>query len=113
MSLVKISRAGIPYASIVEYINTAKALAIISGILLSVAIVVEAQARQLDELIDEFDQNQIMRIQDNSSKTRLSILFYSFMWNSQRIARQTLLLLKVFKDPLAHRLDDKWGRLSP
>jgi hypothetical protein len=35
------------------------------------------------------------------------------MWNSQRIARQTLLLLKVFKDPLAHRLDDKGGRLSP
>jgi len=74
---------------------------------------VEAMARQLDELIDEFDQNQIMRIQDNTSKTRLSILFYSFMWNSQRIAGQTLLLLKVFKDPLAHRLDDKGGRLSP
>ena len=54
-----------------------------------------------------------MRIQDNSSKTRLSILFYSFMWNSRRIARQTLLLLKIFKDPLAHRLDDKGGRLSP
>jgi phosphate/sulfate permease len=74
---------------------------------------VESKAQQLNELIDEFDQNQIMRIQDNSSKTRLSILFYSFMWNSQRIARQTLLLLKVFKDPLAHRLDDKGGRLSP
>ena len=74
---------------------------------------VEAQAQRLDELIDEFDQNQIMRIQDNTSKTRLSILFYSFMWNSQRIARQTLLLLKIFKDPLAHRLDDKGGRLSP
>jgi len=74
---------------------------------------VEAQAKQLDELIDEFDQNQIMRIQDNSSKTRLSILFYSFMWNSQRIAGQTLLLLKVFKDPLSRHLDDKGGRLSP
>jgi phosphate/sulfate permease len=67
---------------------------------------VEEKSRQLDELIHEFDMNQIMRIQDNSSKTRLSILFYSFMWNSQRIANQTLHLLKIFKDPLAHRLDD-------
>jgi hypothetical protein len=67
---------------------------------------VEAKSRQLDELIHEFDQNQIMRIQDNSSKTRLSILFYSFMWNSQRIARQTVTLLEIFQDPLAHRLDD-------
>jgi hypothetical protein len=65
---------------------------------------VESKSRQLDDLIHEFDQNQIMRIQDNSSKTRLTILFYSFMWNSQRIARQTLLLLHVFQDPLAPRL---------
>ena len=68
---------------------------------------VESKSRQLDDLIHEFDQNQIMRIQDNTSKTRLSILFYSFMWNSQRIARQTLLLLHVFQDPLAHRLGDE------
>ncbi len=73
---------------------------------------VESKAKQLDELIDEFDQNQIMRIQDNSSKTRLSILFYSFMWNSQRIARQTRILLQIFKDPLAHRLDDNGADLS-
>ena len=32
VSLVKISHAGIPYSTIVEYINTAKALAIISGL---------------------------------------------------------------------------------
>jgi len=67
---------------------------------------VEAKSRQLDELIHEFDQNQIRRIQDNSSKTRLSILFYSFMWNSQRIAGQTVVLLQIFQDPLAHRLDE-------
>lgn len=65
---------------------------------------VEAKSRRLNELIHEFDQNQIVRIQDNSSKTRLTILFYSFMWNSQRIARQTLLLLHVFQEPLAPRL---------
>jgi len=62
------------------------------------------KSRQLDELINGFYKNQIMRIQNNTSKTRLSILFYSFMWNSQRIARQTLLLIRVFKDPLAYRL---------
>jgi hypothetical protein len=66
---------------------------------------IEAKSLRLDELIHEFDQNQIMRIQDNSSKTRLSILFYSFLWNSQRIARQTLILIQIFQDPLAHRLD--------
>jgi hypothetical protein len=73
---------------------------------------VESKIRELDDLINEFDQNQIMRIQDNSSKTRLSILFYSFMWNSQRIARQTVLLLQIFKDPLAHRLDDEQASVS-
>jgi len=65
---------------------------------------IEEKSRQLNEMIQEFDQNQIMRIQDNSSKTRLSILFYGFLWNAQRIARQTLLLLEIFQDPLARRL---------
>ena len=69
----------------------------------------EAKERELNELIREFDQNQIMRIQDNTSKTRLSILFYAFMWNSQRIARLTALLLRIFQDPLAH-LPEGQGR---
>jgi phosphate/sulfate permease len=73
---------------------------------------IEAKSRQLDELIHEFDQNQIMRIQNNSSKTRLSILFYSFLWNSQRIARQTLTLVQIFQDPLAHRLRDETRAVS-
>jgi len=68
------------------------------------AALIEARIARLDEMIREFDHNQIMRIQDNSSKTRLSILFYGFLWNAQRIARQTLLLLKIFQDPLARRL---------
>jgi len=57
-------------------------------------------SRRLEKLIDEFDHNQIMRIQDNSSKTRLSILFYGFMWNSRRISRQIIHLLEIFQDPL-------------
>jgi hypothetical protein len=56
--------------------------------------------RDLRMLVHEFDQNQIMRIQDNSSKTRLSILFYSFMWDSLKIAEQTTYLLTVFREPL-------------
>jgi hypothetical protein len=56
--------------------------------------------QELKTLTHEFDQNQIMRIQDNSSKTRLTILFYAFMWDSLKIAKQTNRLLNVFQDPL-------------
>ncbi|MBI4878685.1 MAG: inorganic phosphate transporter [Planctomycetes bacterium] len=59
---------------------------------------------RLNALILEFNQNQIMRIQDNSSKTRLSILFYAFMWNSRTIARQSVLLLQIFRDPLRSKV---------
>jgi ABC-type nickel/cobalt efflux system permease component RcnA len=56
--------------------------------------------RELHVLIHEYDQNQVMRIQDNTSKTRLSILFYSFMWDLLKIAEQTTHLLSLFRDPL-------------
>jgi len=55
---------------------------------------------EIKKLADEFDRNQIMRIQDNSSKTRLSILFYAFMWDVLKIAEQTSNLLTIFRDPL-------------
>jgi phosphate/sulfate permease len=61
---------------------------------------ISALNRELRMLVHEYDQNQIMRIQDNLSKTRLSILFYSFMWDSLKIAEQTTYLLDVFRDPL-------------
>jgi Na+/phosphate symporter len=61
---------------------------------------IAAANRTLRTLVHEYDQNQIMRIQNNSSKTRLSILFYSFMWDSLKIAEQTTYLLNVFRDPL-------------
>jgi Na+/phosphate symporter len=64
------------------------------------AAVVERH-RRLRLLVHEFDQNQIVRIQDNSSKTRLSILYYSFLWDSLKIAEQTLHLLGVFREPMA------------
>jgi len=62
--------------------------------------VITAHNRELRMLVHEYDQNQIMRIQDNSSKTRLSILFYAFMWNALKIAEQTTYLLDVFREPL-------------
>ena len=61
---------------------------------------VEKIYQDLQAVVNEYDQNQIMRIQDNTSKTRLSILFYGFIWNALRIAEQTLRLVKIFKDPL-------------
>jgi hypothetical protein len=42
---------------------------------------IDARIRELQELIDELDQHQIQRIQSNQSKTRLSILFYSLVWD--------------------------------
>jgi phosphate/sulfate permease len=59
---------------------------------------IAAKNRDLRILVDEFDQHQIMRIQDNLSKTRLSILFYSLAWDSLKIAEQTTQLLTVFRE---------------
>jgi phosphate/sulfate permease len=56
--------------------------------------------RELRLLVHEYDQNQIMRIQANLSKTRLSILFYSLSWDCLKIAEQTTYLLSVFREPL-------------
>jgi Na+/phosphate symporter len=55
--------------------------------------------RQLRILVGQFDQQQIKRIQDNRSKTRLSILFYSLTRDSLKIAEQATHLLTVFREP--------------
>ena len=62
-------------------------------------------AEALSKLTHQFDRNQIKRIQDNTSKTRLSILFYAFMWDARKIAEQTKNLLGVFQDPLKATVD--------
>ncbi len=61
---------------------------------------VGALNRNLRLIAHEFDQNQIVRIQSNASKTRLSILFYSLLWDSVKITEHTIYLLSVFYDPL-------------
>jgi phosphate/sulfate permease len=75
----------------------------------------KVSVQRLRALTHEFDQNQIKRIQDNVSKTRLSILFYAFMWDSLKIAEQTNHLLKIFRDPLrpAASLDQNGDPLAP
>jgi len=53
---------------------------------------------ELKLLVKEFDKNQLKRIQDDSSKTRLSILFYGLMGDSLKIAEQTLNLMGIFQE---------------
>jgi len=59
---------------------------------------ISTRNREIRLLVDEFDENQVLRIQDNSSKTRLSILFYSLVWDALKIAEATIHLLTVFEE---------------
>ncbi|MBU4055523.1 MAG: hypothetical protein KKA41_14260, partial [Proteobacteria bacterium] len=59
---------------------------------------IENQCGKLNALIDEFDRNQIRRIQTGEGKTRLSILYYGILENSQEIAEETKNLLNIFRD---------------
>jgi hypothetical protein len=61
---------------------------------------VGAKNRELRILVNDLDRNQMVRIKDNASKTRLSILFYSLVWDSLKIAEQTANLLIVFEKQL-------------
>jgi phosphate/sulfate permease len=54
---------------------------------------------RLKDLLQAFDNNQVRRIQDNSSKTRLSILSYSLAWDCLKIGEQTANLVAVFDEP--------------
>ncbi len=58
-------------------------------------------AREIEEmrvLADEFHSLQIERIQDNTSKTRLSILFYALVGNCIMLSKQNLKLLEIFQE---------------
>jgi Na+/phosphate symporter len=61
---------------------------------------VEAATAEIRRLVEEFDRRQIRRIQDNTSKTRLSILFYGFLRDATQISEHTAELLRIFEDPL-------------
>jgi phosphate/sulfate permease len=56
------------------------------------------QFHYLRELVDDYNENQIRRIRDDSSKTRLSILFYAISGNSVMMAKQNIKLLDIFNE---------------
>jgi len=59
----------------------------------------------LRELVDDYNTNQIERIRDDSSKTRLSIMFYSISGNCVMMAKQNVKMLEIFNE--AFPLKDK------
>ena len=61
---------------------------------------ISSRNREIRLLVDEFDENQVMRIQDNASKTRLSILYYSLAWDALKIAESATHVLAVFEDAM-------------
>jgi phosphate/sulfate permease len=56
------------------------------------------QFHYLRELVDDFNENQVGRIRDDSSKTRLSILFYAISGNCVMMAKQNVKLLDIFNE---------------
>jgi phosphate/sulfate permease len=81
---------------IIELLDkTSKAL--LKGEMIDPSSILEIN-QKLKRLEKQLDRNQIKRIQDDTSKTRLSILFYGVMWDSRKIVESTLNLLKVFQD---------------
>lgn len=51
---------------------------------------------QLRALTEELSARQVGRISDNSSKTRLSILYYAIVGNAMMLSKQNLELLEIF-----------------
>ncbi|MBF0200219.1 MAG: inorganic phosphate transporter [Desulfamplus sp.] len=64
--------------------------------------------QSLRTLIEKYNANQIGRIRDNSSKTRLSILFYGISGNCLTMMRQNIKLLEIFND--SFKLDEKLSK---
>ncbi len=52
---------------------------------------------QLRALAAELNDKQVARIKDNSSKTRLSILYYGIVGNAMMLSKQNLELLEIFE----------------
>ncbi|GAB6143055.1 inorganic phosphate transporter [Desulfocicer niacini] len=63
-----------------------------------------AEFNNMKTLINTCNENQIQRIRDDSSKTRLSILFYAISGNCLMMMRQNARLIDIFND--AFSMDD-------
>lgn len=59
---------------------------------------IKNQRRRLNDSLGVYNKNQIHRIQDAESKTRLSILYYGFLENCEKISNQTQNLLDIFRE---------------
>ena len=59
-----------------------------------------ARFHYLRDLVDEYNANQIARICEESSKTRLSIMYYAISGNCVMMAKQTVKLLEIFNEAL-------------
>jgi len=59
-----------------------------------------ARFHYLRDLVDEYNANQIARIREESSKTRLSIMYYAISGNCVMMAKQTVKLLEIFNEAL-------------
>jgi len=59
---------------------------------------IDNQCKRLKNLTYEINKRQIKRIQQIESKTRLNILFYGILENSERIALETDNLLNIFEE---------------
>lgn len=56
------------------------------------------QYRYMRDLADQFNQNQIERIRTDTSKTRLSILYYAIIGNCIMMSKQNIKLLEIFNE---------------
>jgi len=66
----------------------------------------------LDVHMHGLDGVQISRIQNNSSKTRLSILFYAIIRDAEKVVGATLHLLDIFHDTLENSLEEEKVQLE-
>lgn len=60
--------------------------------------IITNQILEMRGLADLFHSKQIERIQDETSKTRLSILFYAIVGNCIMLGKQNLKLLEIFQE---------------
>jgi Na+/phosphate symporter len=56
------------------------------------------QYQHIRDLADRFNQVQIERIKENTSKTRLSILYYAVLGNCIMLTKQNIKLLEIFSE---------------
>jgi phosphate/sulfate permease len=60
--------------------------------------IITTQIQNLRNLADHYNFNQMERIQDDTSKTRLSILFYAIVGTCIMLGKQNLKLLEIFQE---------------